>query len=414
MAAASTSASASSAAHAAGSGGPAVLFRVAGGHRLGFGHIVRAMSLAKAIGVTPRLSVRGTADARQVAKQLGAEVDTRALDEILTTRDHALVVIDDPNARAADQALRAIRRHARHATAGRGGTAVAVASVHDLGIAPIASDLAIDGSIATVRRRWPAAQALLGPQFAVLDEDIAGLRAYRDACAPHTSTMRVTDVPEPHEEHPRIVISLGGGRRAGLAWRLGYSAAMAYPDVQVIVAGGFTRASRAPRGEMPKTLPNLRPLRAPQWLRLELARASVAIVAGGVTLYEAAALGVPAVALAVVPAQRPTIAAFARLGAASAAGNGSVAPSSGFAKIVAHVAREVDALLGDDRARERMAAAGRAAIDGLGAQRVAAALHELIAEHGQHAEQPQAGAAGRSTAGTAWEANRAYAGGGSA
>jgi len=370
-----------------------VLFRVAGGHRLGFGHIVRAMSLAKAIGVTPRLSVRGTADARQVAKQLGAEVDTRALDEILTTRDHALVVIDDPNARAADQALRAIRRHARHATAGRGGTrggvAIAVASVHDLGIAPIASDLAIDGSIATVRRRWPAAQALLGPQFAVLDEDIAGLRAYRvarvDACAPHTSTMRVTDVPEPHEEHPRIVISLGGGRRAGLAWRLGYSAAMAYPDVQVIVAGGFTRASRAPRGEMPRTLPNLRPLRAPQWLRLELARASVAIVAGGVTLYEAAALGVPAVALAVVPAQRPTIAAFARLGAASAAGNGSVAPSSGFAKIVAHVAREVDALLGDDRARERMAAAGRAAIDGLGAQRVATALHELIAEHAEHA-----------------------------
>ncbi len=352
--------------------GPAVLFRVAGGHRLGFGHIVRALSLAKAMGVTPRLSVRGTTEARQVAKQLGAEVETHSLEATLAAREHALLVIDDPNPHEGRHALRIARRHR-----------LPVASIHDLGIAPIASDLAIDGSLVSPRRRWPAKQTLLGPQFALLDEDIAGLRAYRlarvDACAPHRDMPRVADVPvpEPHEEHPRLVISLGGGKRAGLAWRLGCSAARAYPDVQVIVAGGFTRGVRPARA----TLPNLRPLRAPQWLRLELARASVAILAGGVTLYEAAALGVPAVALAVVPAQRPTIAAFARLGAACAAGSASAEQPGGISKVIAQVAREMDGLLADDRMRERMAAAGRAAIDGLGGQRVAAALHELIAEY---------------------------------
>ena len=48
-----------------------------------------------------------------------------------------------------------------------------------------------------------------------------------------------------------------------------------------------------------------------------LATASVAVVAGGVTLYEACALGTPAVALAVVPAQRLTTArGLPRAGAA--------------------------------------------------------------------------------------------------
>ena len=41
-------------------GASSVVFRVAGGPRLGFGHIVRALSLAKAMQVAPRMSVRGT------------------------------------------------------------------------------------------------------------------------------------------------------------------------------------------------------------------------------------------------------------------------------------------------------------------------------------------------------------------
>ena len=52
----------------------------------------------------------------------------------------------------------------------------------------------------------------------------------------------------------------------------------------------------------------------------DLAACDVAVVAGGVTLYEACAVGVPVVALAVVAAQRPAIADFAVRGAAIDAG----------------------------------------------------------------------------------------------
>jgi spore coat polysaccharide biosynthesis predicted glycosyltransferase SpsG len=340
-----------------------VLFRVAGGHRLGFGHIVRAMSLAKALGVTARLSVRGKENARRVARQLGAHLEDRSLEETLSASRHALLVIDDPNRHTAEQALAVARKHG-----------VAVASVHDLGIAPIASDLAIDGSIVSRRRQWPAAQALLGPRHAVLDADLVGLRAYRTARV-DTASAHPTEAMPFVDEQPRIVISLGGGRRAGLSWRIGRELALAFADVQVIVAAGFSHAPRGPQGPR---LPNLRPLRAPEWLRLELARATVAIVAGGVTLYEAAALGVPAVAVAIVRAQRPTIAGFVRIGAASAAGDASD-PDADVAGVIARVMRRVSRLLDDARLRERMTLAGCAVVDGQGSQRVALALRSLIA-----------------------------------
>jgi spore coat polysaccharide biosynthesis predicted glycosyltransferase SpsG len=179
------------------------------------------------------------------------------------------------------------------------------------------------------------------------------------------------------DEQPRIVISLGGGQRAGLSWRIGREIAQAFPDVQVIVAAGFGSVTRAARKKELGgcTMRNLRPLRAPEELRLEIARATIALVAGGVTLYEAAALGVPAVAVAIVPAQRPTIAGFVRVGAASAAGDASVDAAG----VIARVMRRVGRLLDDARARELMTLAQRAAVDGQGSQRVARALQRLIA-----------------------------------
>jgi spore coat polysaccharide biosynthesis predicted glycosyltransferase SpsG len=340
-----------------------VLFRVAGGHRLGFGHIVRAMSLAKALEVSAWVSVRGTTRAKRVARQLGAHLEERSLEETLATGEHALIVIDDPNVHTAEQAMVVARKHR-----------VAVASIHDLGIAPIASDLAIDGSIVSPRRHWPAAEALLGSRYAVLDADIGGLRAYRTARVDTASTHPTPAMPFV-DEQPRIVISLGGGQRAGVSWRIGRELALACPDVQVIVAAGFTNGARAARrAQQGGPLPNLRPLRAPEWLRLELARATVAIVAGGLTLYEAAALGVPAVAIAVVPAQRPTIAGFVRIGAASAAGDLSAAA----ARVLPCVMRKVTRLLDDASARERMTTAGCAAVDALGSQRVSQALQRLM------------------------------------
>jgi spore coat polysaccharide biosynthesis predicted glycosyltransferase SpsG len=93
-----------------------------------------------------------------------------------------------------------------------------------------------------------------------------------------------------------------------------------------------------------------------------------------VTLYEACALGVPVVAVALNRLQHTTIQAIARRGAAIDAG--AIGPAT------ARVALEIDRLLRDPAARRRMGMAGRALVDGRGAARVAARLRHLAAVMG--------------------------------
>jgi spore coat polysaccharide biosynthesis predicted glycosyltransferase SpsG len=101
----------------------------------------------------------------------------------------------------------------------------------------------------------------------------------------------------------------------------------------------------------------------------------LAVVAGGTTLYEACALGTPAVAVAVVPGQRGTVAAFARAGLVAVPMSGPAVGSGPWGRAVAAAAA---ALWVDAAARQRMAGAARRAIDAHGAARVARAIHRLL------------------------------------
>ena len=137
-----------------------VVFRVAASPRIGFGHLVRAIHLASALGVPPRVSIRGTVDAdgdSPPSRRRRAAARSR---DAVRAPDLALLVIDDPSRAAATPWLRAARR-----------AGVPVASLHDVGIAPLASDLAIDGSLGARRVDGlgvDAAACRLGPAYAVL------------------------------------------------------------------------------------------------------------------------------------------------------------------------------------------------------------------------------------------------------
>jgi spore coat polysaccharide biosynthesis predicted glycosyltransferase SpsG len=115
----------------------------------------------------------------------------------------------------------------------------------------------------------------------------------------------------------------------------------------------------------------------------ELQRADIAVVAGGVTLYEACAIGTPVVATAVVPAQRPAIAGFARAGAALDGGRIGTMPRASARQVATLVAT----LVKDEAARRGLAANGRRLVDGNGAARVARQIARLGAgvwRKGQH------------------------------
>ena len=305
-----------------------VLFRLAAGPRIGYGHLVRATVLAGAMKTPAVVSLRGNAVARKTAGRLGCQVRGGSARVLLAALHPDLVVIDDPSEHAATAWCLVARSEG-----------IPVASVHDLGIGYCGADLTIDGSVTRPAGR-PTGPALLGPRYAIV--------APR---ADHAARRSRT-----------VLVALGGGPRHGVALGIARAIRHACPDVTVRVASGHAPASARP------VINGVEWLGPQRGLGDELARASIAVVGGGVTLYEACREGTPAVAIAVVPAQRPTIHAFARAGAVLDAG--PTAPP-------ARTARVVETLLNDAVLRRRIGRTARLMIDGRGANRVAQVLAKL-------------------------------------
>lgn len=316
---------------------PRVVFRVASGPRRGFGHVIRAFRLADALKADAWISVRGAVPAYRVSSRVRLASDHLAvLDDVAP----ALLVLDTPICSDSERWMRAARRRS-----------IPVASVHDRGVAPVASDLAVDGSVAAHRPIPGAHRTLRGPRYMVLDPNVRALRrAALDASC------------------PRVLIALGGGPRLGLAVAIARGIVRMHPAARVMIAGGFSEGVNECTGPDDGRVVILGPQAG---LAPLLAESHVAVVGGGVTLYEAAALGVPSVAIPVVVAQAPTVTAFARLGAVDAP---TRTPRHA---IPDAVAAAVCGLLTSPRRAARLGRRARAIVDGRGLERVATHLSRL-------------------------------------
>ena len=314
-----------------------VLFRVAAGPRVGFGHLVRCRSLARALGVVPFVSVRGTDATRRAARAGGWDlVDLRSI-RALAALEPSLIVVDDPS-----------EAHAMPWVRWAQELGIPVASIHDLGLARVDSDFTIDGSVGAT---WAT---LHGPMFAILDPQLMAVR-------------KVGRRPVAG----RLLIALGGGAHVGaVAARLSRALVDRGLDLSIRVAAGFASDRARPslaRGEW---------VSSPNGLATELSRAELAIVAGGITAYECCALGVPAIAMPVTSAQRQTVHALARVGAVIETG---FPPTDD--RVIAQVVESVASLHRNERLRARLSAAARRVVDGGGAFRVADALRQFVVQH---------------------------------
>ena len=313
-----------------------VLFRAPAGPRRGFGHLLRCRALARAIGVRPVVALRATAATRRAAERLGVTVITGSASATLRRTRARLLVVDDPVAAAASRWIATARR-----------LGCRVASIHDLGLGCLDGDLVIDGSV-TGRARVERRRGLAGLRYAVLDPAFSSAAS---ACRPAAAEVR------------RVLVSLGGGPRRRRALAIARAVAVRVPSASVRVVAGFTRAHGRGAGSIQCTGPV-------DGLRAELLRCDVAVVAGGVSLYEACAAGVPAVALPVVGPQRPTVRAFTRRGACLGVATPTATPDD-IAKAVADLARNPGRRRTLGRTAQRL-------VDGRGAVRVAVALAELV------------------------------------
>jgi spore coat polysaccharide biosynthesis protein SpsF len=184
--------------------------------------------------------------------------------------------------------------------------------------------------------------------------------------------------PRRRSRQPTVLVSLGAADPDGATLRVVDAVAKVEPSPAIRVVAN----PRAPVWDLLATrlarlgLPPARPV-TPGGLGAHLAAADVAILAVGVSVYEALAAGVPSVVLARSAGDVAHADALASQGALVSLGRTWRA-----GELVTTVGR----LLADRARRSAMAKAARALVDGRGAERVATRVVELVVEEGmQHA-----------------------------
>ena len=334
---------------------PHALFRVDGGPEIGIGHVMRCRALqaafvslgwscwtamttssAELFGDSQTITVAaGTAGALEVAKAIEQTridclvVDHYALDVEFEQAAHSpgttVVVIDDLADRRHDCDL-----------------------LLDTGPEREASDYA--------QLTKPTVQFLLGPRYALLRPEFAGL---------HNRSL----TPPPIGR--RLLITLGGADPDNVSERVLDALSQVHGMIDAVLAIGPANPSRerlmarayAAGLEVVADAPNLVAL---------MAEADMAVAAGGTTCWELACLGVPTLLIIIAKNQRAVARAMQNVGAAMIIGD-----STEFDRD--KVAASIGQLANDRTRRAQMSAAGRGLIDGLGASRVAHAVAAVVA-----------------------------------
>ncbi len=348
----------------------AVAFLTHAGPGIGLGHVRRCLALAHAW-------ARDGAELAFVAPGAGASLD-RAVPELLAAGAGRVDVAEidwlrDPDAacarlRGADVAVvdsyRASPALVRSLAAGAGR----VAAIDDLADRPLPAHVVINGGIAAESlgyERHPDTRYLLGPRYALID--------------PRFADGATTRAPRPAVRS--VLVALGGAPSPDVLAAAVDAVRDAVPEATVdVVAGPFgardrlgatgdaTGGARAGRVAVHGDVPDMRPL---------MRAADLAVTGAGVTLYELAATGTPAVVVEVADNQAPNASGFAAAGAALRAGR------SGDRGLRDGIAAAVARLAGDPALRTAIAARARELVDGRGALRAAREIAAMLPAAGR-------------------------------
>ena len=167
----------------------------------------------------------------------------------------------------------------------------------------------------------------------------------------------------PREPVARVLVTTGGGDVANAAAQWAAAAGLALPGATVALVRGPHARSAPPAG--------VELVEGARSLLGELQRADLVVSAAGQTALEAAAVGVPTIALPLVANQRGNAAALAQARAALV-----VDPAEG------ELCDRVAALAADHLERCALSARAQERVDGYGALRIAYAVERLAARRG--------------------------------
>ena len=338
------------------SNGTLALIRCDGGGKLGYGHVKRMVTLARAMrdreGIGAVFCINGTADSLEPARLAGFEAylltgnPASALRKAVEVRKPDILVCDLREGLARKE-LEALR-----------GCVPLVSVVDDASDLRLASDLAYYPPVPQAERLdWNGSHCTprVGWEWALL-----GLSKI---AAPLRNTL----------PRPTLLVAMGGSDPFGLT--LAAARALAKLDpvfrARFVIGPGMRDRSRLAKSIV-GLAPNFETIEGASDLATEYASADLALAAFGVTAYELAACGVPALYLCLTPDHAESASAFERAG---------VGISLGVAEHLKHeeIARAVWSLLANPTRRREMRAAGLTTIDGEGASRIAADIALALA-----------------------------------
>jgi spore coat polysaccharide biosynthesis predicted glycosyltransferase SpsG len=325
--------------------------RTAAGPRIGFGHLRRTLTLARKLRRLARplflLDSRDHWSTEQVASAGFAHRQFQPQRPWPALEPPAALLID--TRRKAGLDLLVAEAHRRK---------VPVASIHDLGLVPLASDVIIDGSMISTARVHPrrGARCFRGTPYLALDEACARLHKQPKRIRPRIA---------------KVVVNLGGGNGSKTIRTILQGLRAANSPLDVVGLPGFCSW-----GQERLTDIEWNPLRF-RWAAREanavrlMFDADLVISAGGLAAYEALCVGAPLCALSCDRHQARTVEAMARAGACLNLGRGALLKSSD----VLRRFRELDK---KPELRRRISARARRLVDGEGTQRVARVLRAVI------------------------------------
>jgi len=339
----------------------AIVIRADASAAQGTGHVMRCLALALALrerGVEATLAAAECPAAlleRVRSEGLGV---VRIASEIGTTGDSAETLAVAREAGAEWVLTDGYRFDLDYQRALRGG-GLRLALIDDFAhLDRYEADLLLNQNSHARAEDYPGAErALLGPTYALLRPEFV-------------DALRQRPVKAQRSRADRVLVTMGGSDPGNATVRI-IEALRELRDgpseTRVIV--GAANPHRSAVDAAASGLPGCRVLDPVKDMVPMLEWAELAVCAGGSTLWEMAAFGVPAACVILAENQAPIVADLVRRGMVCSLGWDRDLEAVSCAGALA-------ALLEDGRRREYMGAAGRRLVDGSGAARVAAALAE--------------------------------------
>ncbi len=235
---------------------------------------------------------------------------------------------------------------------------VPVLSIHDLGLNPLPSDIAVDGSIFPTTRDFPRRETSFytGTAYLVLDPAFAML---------HQQRKRIS------EKIRSIVVNLGGGDSRGQFETVLKGLQLWGRELDVVGLPGFALWGQQELADKHWAPLSFRWASEDEAVERLLFRSDIAITAGGLASFEALCVGTPLLALSLDGFQHFTVSMLANADACVDLGENPKASS---------IPPLLDSLERVAGRRERLSFRGRQIVDGRGAERVCRLIRRLVGE----------------------------------